>query len=205
MDDMRELGYHTKCRGIKMNHLCFEDDILLFCKGNYQSTMLMLMGLQMFTNASRLTTNAAKSNIFSANMPKQELEDLCEATRYQKGTLPFRYLGISISAKKLSSLDCEVLIDKMTARIRTWNLRNMSYAGRVQLINGVLLHVHTYWSSIFILPKVVMKKFPAISRNYLWDRKEHRQSSFDSMWYSLQAKMQRRARNKRLLNMEWGC
>ncbi|XP_019225393.1 PREDICTED: uncharacterized protein LOC109206976 [Nicotiana attenuata] len=170
--DMREFGYHTKCRGIKLNHLCFADDILLFCKGNYQSAMLMLRGLQSFTNASRMTTNAGKSNIFSANMPKQELEDLCEATGYQKGTLPFRYLGVPISAKKLSSLDCEVLIDKTTARIRTWSSRNMSYAGRVQLINVVLLHVHTYWSSIFILPKAVMEKLIAICRNHLWDGKE---------------------------------
>lgn len=108
----------------------------------------------------------------SANMPKQELEDVCEAKGYQKGTLPFRFLGVPISAKKLSSLDCEVLVDKMTARIRTWSLRNMSYAGRVQLINVVLLHIHTYWSSIFILPKAVMKKLIAIWRNYLWDGKE---------------------------------
>lgn len=131
-----------------MNHLCFADEILLFCKGNYQSAMLMLRGLQSFTNSSGLTTNAGKFNIFSANMPKQELEDLCEETGYQKGALPFRYLRVPISAKKLSSLDCEILIDKMTARIRAWSSRNLSYAGRVQLINSVLLHVHTYWSSI---------------------------------------------------------
>lgn len=38
-------------------------------------------------------------------------KDLCEATGYQKGSLPFRYLGVLISAKKLSIMDCEILID----------------------------------------------------------------------------------------------
>ncbi|OIS97554.1 hypothetical protein A4A49_07321 [Nicotiana attenuata] len=86
-----------------------------------------------------LSINTGKSNMFSANMPKQVLENICEATGYQKGNLPFRYLGIPISAKKLSIMDCEVLVDKMTARIKTWRSRNLSYAGRVQLINSVVL------------------------------------------------------------------
>lgn len=50
--DMRDFGYHTKCRGLKLNHLCFVDDILLFCKGNYQLVMLLLRGMQSFSNAS---------------------------------------------------------------------------------------------------------------------------------------------------------
>lgn len=47
----------------------------------------------------------------------------------------------------------------------------MSYAGRVQLINSVLMHVHIYWASIFILPKLVMKRIAAICWNFLWNGK----------------------------------
>ncbi|XP_075078410.1 uncharacterized protein LOC142164316 [Nicotiana tabacum] len=139
----QECIHSRKNNSAKCSDMSRSDEILLFCKGNYQSAMLMLRGLQSFTNSSGLTTNAGKFNIFSANMPKQELEDLCEETGYQKGALPFRYLRVPISAKKLSSLDCEILIDKMTARIRAWSSRNLSYAGRVQLINSVLLHEQT--------------------------------------------------------------
>ncbi|XP_075103543.1 uncharacterized protein LOC142178112 [Nicotiana tabacum] len=60
--------YHTKCQGLKLNHLCFADDVLLFCKGTYQSVLMMLRGRQSFSRASGLCTNAGKSNIFSANM-----------------------------------------------------------------------------------------------------------------------------------------
>ncbi|KAK6782581.1 hypothetical protein RDI58_020377 [Solanum bulbocastanum] len=66
-----------------------------------------------------------KSNLFSANMEKQILEDVCEL----KGTLPFRYLGVRISSKKTSTVDCEILVDKLTSRVKTWGTRNLSYAG----------------------------------------------------------------------------
>lgn len=80
----------------------------------------MLQGLIIFSETSGLTTNAGKSNIFSVNMKKQCLDDICELTGYAKGTLPFKYLGVPISSKRLSTVDCEMLVDKMVSRIKTW-------------------------------------------------------------------------------------
>ncbi|XP_019246420.1 PREDICTED: uncharacterized protein LOC109226071 [Nicotiana attenuata] len=94
-------AFHTKCKSLKLNHLCFADDVLMFCKGDYHSIMLLLRGLQTFTNASGLSTNAGKSNIYSANMDKQCLENICEITGYKEGVMPFRYLGVPIAARKL--------------------------------------------------------------------------------------------------------
>lgn len=74
--------YHTKCKGLKLNYACFADEVLLFCKGTYQSVFLMLRGHLTFSRESRLCTNAGKSNIFSANMEQQSLLDLCELTGY---------------------------------------------------------------------------------------------------------------------------
>lgn len=83
--------------------------------------------------------------------------------------LPFKYLGIRVIAKKLSVEDCHCLTDKIVARIRTWGTRSLSYAGRAQLVNYVLITLHSYWSSIFVLPKKVLDSVSAICRNYLWD------------------------------------
>ncbi|XP_060194911.1 uncharacterized protein LOC132624101 [Lycium barbarum] len=137
---MTGFEYHTKCKGIKLNHLCFADNMLHFCKGTYQSVLLLLRGLQTFTNASGLSTNAGKSNIFSTNMEGQHLADLCKVTGYKKGTLPFRYLRVPITARKLSALDCEMLVDKMVTRVTTRSLvmkkiiaicRNFLWDGKV--------------------------------------------------------------------------
>lgn len=65
--------YHTKCKAMQLNHLCFADDMLIYSKGEYQAVILMLRGFESFWEASGLKTNAAKWNIFSANMEKQTL------------------------------------------------------------------------------------------------------------------------------------
>ncbi|XP_060198564.1 uncharacterized protein LOC132627306 [Lycium barbarum] len=163
--------FHTKCRSLKLNHLCFANDVLIFSKRDFQTVLLLLRGLKTFSNATGLCTNTTKSNIFSVNMPVQSMQDLIELTGYTKGSLPFRYLGVPMSAKRISKMDCEMLIDKITARIRSWGTRYFSYAGRVLLVNSVLLHIHSYWSSIFLLPKQVLKGITALCKNFLWDGK----------------------------------
>lgn len=71
----------------------------------------------------------------------------------------------------MSKADCSYLADKIVARIKTWGTRSLSYAGRVQLINSVLLNLHSYWSAMFLLPKTVIDEVIAICRNYLWSGK----------------------------------
>lgn len=85
----KEFNYHTKCKGVKLTHLYFADDMILFSKGEYTSVMLMLRGLKSFSNVSGMTVNANKSNIFCANMNGREIEDTCEVTWYKKDKLPF--------------------------------------------------------------------------------------------------------------------
>ncbi|KAG5591485.1 hypothetical protein H5410_041999 [Solanum commersonii] len=69
---------------------------------------------------------------------------------------------------KLTAVDCEMLVDKLVSKIQIWGTRNLSYAGITQLLNSVLLHIHTYWSSIFLLPKKVLRNTTTICRNFLW-------------------------------------
>lgn len=57
-----------------------------------------------------------------------------EVFGFRLGKFPLRYLGVPIMISK-SVLG---LVEKMTARIRYWSSRNLSYQGRVCLINSVL-------------------------------------------------------------------
>ncbi|XP_021847031.2 uncharacterized protein [Spinacia oleracea] len=71
----------------------------------------------------------------------------------------------------LTTIYCSILVDKITARLRCWSSRALSYAARCILINSVLLSLHSYWANIFIIPKNVLMEITVVCRNYLWDGK----------------------------------
>lgn len=127
----QEFAFPTKCKGLRLNHMCFADNMLLFCKGEFQSILLILRGLRTFSDSSGLLTCVMKSNKFIGNMENHVVEDLFELTGYTKGELPFRYLSVPITAKRLSVFDCEMIVDKMAANVKPWGSRNSSYIGRV--------------------------------------------------------------------------
>lgn len=64
-------------------------------------------------------------------MDSQCLTDICEVIGYKHGTLPFKYLEVPIASRKLTTGDCEVLVDKLSTRIHSWGSKNLSYAGRI--------------------------------------------------------------------------
>ncbi|XP_074300642.1 uncharacterized protein LOC141631938 [Silene latifolia] len=70
---------------------------------------------------------------------------------------------------RLKKKDCECLVDKICNRIHSYGARKFSYAGRLTLVKHVLNTLHSYWASVFVLPKGVILRIEAICRNFLWD------------------------------------
>jgi hypothetical protein len=94
----------------------------------------------------------------------------------QEGKLPVRYLGVLLIPKRLSSLDCEVLVGWITSRIDSWTVRKLSFASLLQLISSVLLSLQVYWAKVFIFPKQVIKLIEQKLNKFLWggsDSKTH--------------------------------
>ncbi|XP_062104285.1 uncharacterized protein LOC133815461 [Humulus lupulus] len=64
--------------------------------------------------------------------------------------------------------DCEIFIQKFRLRIQNWASRHLSFAGRIQLINSVLLGLRNYWMSIFVWTQSVVKEVERLCRGFLW-------------------------------------
>lgn len=66
-----------------------------------------------FADLSGLRANPSKSHVFCAGVCGRQKEMLTESLEMKEGSLPVRYLGVPLISKKLSSLDCEILLDKI--------------------------------------------------------------------------------------------
>ncbi|WMV40911.1 hypothetical protein MTR67_034296 [Solanum verrucosum] len=65
---------------------------------------------------------------------------------FSKGEMPYQYLGVPLSSKKLVIQQCMHIIEKMIARIKNWTTKFPSYSGRLHLIESVLFEMQTYWA-----------------------------------------------------------
>ncbi|XP_074293131.1 uncharacterized protein LOC141620062 [Silene latifolia] len=163
--------FHPMCSHLKLNHLLFADNLLMFRKGTESFILWILKSFATFSAASCLNMNKSKSEIYFNGTAASTVTNILQVSGFTRGTLPFKYLGIPISSKNLTKNEGMKLLDKLVARIRGWGARHLSYAGRLTLVSLVLSTLHTYWANIFLIPNGIMNKVNAICRNFLWSGK----------------------------------
>ncbi|XP_074315374.1 uncharacterized protein LOC141651568 [Silene latifolia] len=113
--------------------------------------------------------NAMKSNIYFNGVSSSVKADILLVSGFLEGHTPFKYLGVPIVSGRLSMKNCVVLIDNVTARIKIFGARKLSYSGRLILVNYVLTTLHSHWATIFVILRGVLRRIDSICRNYLWD------------------------------------
>ncbi|CAL1408552.1 unnamed protein product [Linum trigynum] len=163
---------HPQTHRIELTHLCFADDLLIFTRGTCGAVVVVKKILDAFSKISSLNCNPSKSEIFCAGTDIATQNLTVDATGFQIGQLPVRYLGIPLVAGKLTSIDCKVLVDKIAARLRGWGVRTLSYAGKLQLVCSVIASITQYWMNIIQLPAKVIKQIEKACSDFLWDSEE---------------------------------
>ena len=141
---------------------------MLLCKPDSKSLTVMAKCLESFSQSSGLFANSSKSTIYIAGVNQELKDSLARTINLPIGLLPFRYLGVPLTAKRIFIRDCDQLVDTMTRRIRSWHAKHLSYAARLQLINFVLMNISIYWCQIFMLPKKVIHHINTVCRSFLW-------------------------------------
>ena len=159
--------YHWRCKPTKITHLCFADDLMMFCHADIESIMVLKSSLDRFSKLSGLTINLAKSSLYLSGVDGSLCNNIMDNIDIHEASLPVRYLGVPLISTRLTHTDCLPLVERITSRITLWTSSSLTYAGRLQLIKSVLFSIQVYWSSIFILPCATTKKIESILAAFL--------------------------------------
>lgn len=128
--DERQIGFHPKCKHIKITHLCFADDLMVFIDGTTRSIGETIKILDEFAKYSGLKISPQKSTIFLAGLTERNRSEITTQFQLPTGAIPVRYLGLPLLSKRMSVADYEPLINKIRSRMTSWTTRHLSYAGR---------------------------------------------------------------------------
>ena len=142
-------NFHWKCKDLKINHLFFADDVLLFSQGDQNSIAHLMKSLSNFKAISGLSPSLSKSTCFFCNCDAHLLSWFDSNYGMPHGALPVKFLGVPLISSKLSIKDCRPLIEKNSARIDSWTNFVLSVMGRIQLIKAVLCAITGFWAKHF--------------------------------------------------------
>lgn len=130
-------GFHPNCKTVKLTHLSFADDILVFADGKVTSLNGLIGVMDQFSTMLGLHINVAKCSIYAPGHNKHLIQQFAEERGLSVGSLPFRYLSLPLTSKAWTKVYYELLIDRIRKKFLAWSHRSLSFAGRLQLIKSV--------------------------------------------------------------------
>ena len=165
--EANKIMYHPKCNTMKLTHLSFADDLLIFIDGSIDSVQNFLQVLREFELKSGLAVSFQETSFYSSRLTEQENDAIKASTGMTHGELPFRYLGVLFNSRKLSLPNCQPLIQQVKVRLSSWSVKTLSFSGQLLLIKTVIAGITTFWCSAFILLKACIDKINSMCNLFL--------------------------------------
>jgi hypothetical protein len=173
-NDLLITGLPVRRGGIRINHLFFADDSLLFCKSNIFEWMQIQEILDVYERASGQKINKEKTSIFFSRNTKQETKDHILSIAGVNSTNSYeKYLGLPPLVGRSRMSTFTGIQGKIWERISGWKEKFLSQAGKEVMIKAVLQAIPTYTMSVFQLPKTLCKEIISMLSRFWWGHKEN--------------------------------
>lgn len=161
------IGYHPMTSELKLTHLMFADDVMVFFDGSANSLHGISDCLDDFGSWSGLKLNRNKTEVYTSGLNSSETLAIT-SFGFTSGSLPIRYLGLPLMSRKLKIADYDPLMQQLIRRFRNWAVKTLSFAGRLVLLSTVISGTVNFWISTFMLPKGCIRKIDSLCSRFLW-------------------------------------
>ncbi|XP_010490042.1 PREDICTED: uncharacterized protein LOC104767758 [Camelina sativa] len=165
--DYGYIFYHPKTEELAISHLMFADDVMIFFYGGSSSLHGINDTLDDFGGWSSLVMNRGKTELFLAGVNETESFAITQYG-FPQGSLPIRYLGLPLMSRKLKLIEYAPLVEKVKKRFTMWDVKSLSFAGRLQLIVSVITGTMVFWMSTFKLSRGCIREIKSLCSRLLW-------------------------------------
>ena len=179
-------GFSLCKRGLKLTHLFFANDSLLFCRASYEDCNNILKLLAKYESLSRQKINKDKTTIFFSKSTAEEakaniknLLQLQEVKSYEK------YLGLPSFVGRGKKASFDYIKERVWRKLQGWESKLLSPADREVLIKSIIQVIPTYAMSCFKLPIGLCDDIKAMIRRYWWGQKGDRRKINWLRWSEL--------------------
>ncbi|XP_028089315.1 uncharacterized protein LOC114289749 [Camellia sinensis] len=168
--------------GLKLSHLQFANDTLLFCAAELEEIVNVKRILRCFEVMSGLTINFHKSVVCGVGINDDQVQVLASSMHCVTQKLPIKYLGLPLGANPRRTKTWQNVVDKVKSRLALWKRKLLSFASRLTLVKSVMDSLPGYYISIFKLPKGIAKEIDKLKAAFLWGSSEFRRKIHMVKW-----------------------
>ncbi|XP_019232377.1 PREDICTED: uncharacterized protein LOC109213078 [Nicotiana attenuata] len=90
-----------------------QGDLIMCCRADQMSIQLMLKAFEHFSTVSGLKANMEKSSLYITGVEQQLKDQILYEMHFSLGMIPFKYLGVPLSSKKITVQQCMPLVERM--------------------------------------------------------------------------------------------
>jgi hypothetical protein len=160
--------------GLKINHLFFIDDSVLFCKANVQEWEKIQVLLELYERASGQKLNRETTSLFfSKNTPQAAKELLGHLVEVTPTNCFEKYLGLPSMVGKSRMASFSSIKGCIWERINGWKEKFLTHAGKEVLMKAVLQAIPTYTMNVFKLPKTLCQEINALFSKFWWGHQKN--------------------------------
>ena len=147
---------------VRITHLQFADDTLIIGEKSWLNVRSMRAVLLLFAEISGLKVNFHKSMLTGVNVSVSWLTEAALVMNCQKGSLPFNYLGLPIGGDSRKLSFWKPVLDRIVARLSSWNNKFLSFGCRLVLLKSVLSSLPVYFLSFFKAPTGIISSIESL-------------------------------------------
>ena len=153
--------------GVRISHLLFVDDTILFCDASRDQLLSIRLALTCFQAFTSLKVNVGKSEIVPVG-EVGNIDALATILQCRVGSLPMKYLGMPLGTPYKIAFVWNPILDRMDKKLSGWKCFYLSKIGRLTLLKSTLSSLPMYYLSLFTIPVAVADRLVHIQRNFLW-------------------------------------
>ncbi|KAL6570171.1 hypothetical protein OROMI_014685 [Orobanche minor] len=183
-DKNTSMHYKIK-KNVKITHLAYADDILIFLNASKKNLHIFKNCLTNYENVSGQKINSFKSNFIMYNPTVQVANWVQRISGFNKAELPIMYLGVPLWKGFQSFEMFGPLLSKIKNKLLTWNHHLLSTGGRLELIKLVLNSIAIYILQVVKPPENVIIALERLFNKFLWGTNDNRRRLHWAAWSRL--------------------
>ncbi|KAL6565077.1 hypothetical protein OROMI_016527 [Orobanche minor] len=185
MFDRNPTMFYKIKKNVKITHLAYADDILIFLNATKKNLHLLNNCLTHYENVSGQKVNNFKSNFIMYKPTPQVASWVQRISGFKNATLPVMYLGVPLWKGFQSFEMYSPLISKIKTKILNWNHHLLSTGGRLELIKSVLNSIAFFSLQVLKPPENVIIALERIFNKFLWGTSDNRRRLHWAAWSRL--------------------